>query len=80
MTGSDVQALQRYLNSHGFAIAATGSGSPGQESTYFGMLTFNALAAFQQAHAAEILAPFKLTKGTGVFGPATIKYINSASH
>ncbi|MDR3547690.1 MAG: Ig-like domain-containing protein [Candidatus Pacebacteria bacterium] len=77
MTGSEVQELQQYLNSHGFPIAATGPGSAGQETTYFGALTFNVLVKFQEAHAAAILAPFHLTSGTGILGPSTIAFITS---
>ncbi len=78
MEGSDVMALQQYLNSHGFTIAAAGTGSPGQETDYFGTLTFNALVKFQEAHTTNILAPFNLSVGTGVLGPSTIAFI--ASH
>ena len=77
MKGSDVLALQQYLNSHGFTIAASGPGSPGRETDYFGTLTFNALVKFQEAHSAEILAPFNLSTGTGVLGPSTVAFIAS---
>lgn len=45
--GEDVRLLQQWLNSHGFKIAASGPGSPGAETTYFGQLTKTALARYQ---------------------------------
>jgi hypothetical protein len=75
MTDKEVRALQQYLNSHGFTIAATGPGSSGQEGSYFGTLTYKALVKFQNANAAEILTPYHLSSGTGVLGPATIAFI-----
>ncbi len=74
--GSDVIALQKYLNTHGFLIAKKGAGSLGKESTYFGKATALALAAFQNAHAKEVLTPAGLKKGTGVLGSLTMAYIN----
>lgn len=74
-TGEDVRALQRYLNSAGFVLATDGPGSPGNETTYFGSVTFNALVRFQDAHVAEILTSAGLTKGTGYFGPSTRSFI-----
>jgi hypothetical protein len=44
---------------------------------YFGSLTFQALIRFQNAHAAEILAPLGLAKGTGFFGAATRAYVDT---
>ena len=71
-TGDDVKALQRILISEGVwttpSVGATG---------YFGPITKNSLAAFQDKHAAEILIPLGLTKGTGYFGPSTRSYIAS---
>ncbi|MDQ5889574.1 MAG: hypothetical protein QG609_67, partial [Patescibacteria group bacterium] len=43
-TGTDVMELQKFLNGKGFAVSASGAGSAGQESTYFGALTAAALA------------------------------------
>ena len=71
-TGDDVKALQRILISEGVwttpSVGATG---------YFGPITKNSLIAFQDKHAAEILIPLGLTKGTGYFGPSTRSYIAS---
>lgn len=49
-TGASVVELQRYLNASGFIVSATGAGSPGHETNYFGILTKEALQQFQKAH------------------------------
>jgi hypothetical protein len=63
MTGDDVLALQKLLNANGSPLAASGVGSPGNETTYFGALTKAALAAYQRANG---IAP-----AAGYFGPLT---------
>ena len=67
-SGSDVKALQIFLNSSGFAVAATGPGSPGNETTLFGSLTEAAVRAFQTAYG---ITP------TGEIGPITRAFIAS---
>ncbi len=74
-TGPDVRALQHFLNTHGFPIATAGSGSLGNETQFFGALTKAALIRFQEAYAAEILAPLGLARGTGYFGEGTRNFI-----
>jgi Putative Ig domain/Putative peptidoglycan binding domain len=54
-------ALQQFLNTHGFTVATTGPGSPGNEN-FFGAKTFQALKKFQQAHNLP---------ATGYLGPLT---------
>lgn len=76
-SGSDVMQLQKSLNSMGFTIASTGAGSPGNETSYFGVMTKGALAKWQEAHTAEVLAPWGLTKGTGYLGTESRKFMNS---
>lgn len=61
--GADVKALQQFLNANGYAVAASGAGSAGNETEYFGNLTKAALAKFQ---AAKGVAP-----AVGYFGPIT---------
>jgi peptidoglycan hydrolase-like protein with peptidoglycan-binding domain len=68
-TGTDVKALQVYLNSHGSPVATSGPGSIGNESSYFGMATKNALAKFQKAHSIE--------PAEGYFGQITRTFINN---
>lgn len=76
-SGEDVRCLQRYLNWSGFTVAATGSGSPGNESTYFGSLTANAVTRWQNANASQVLVPAGLTSGTGYFGSLSFNgYVN----
>ena len=62
-TGEDVRALQQFLNVQGFAVAATGAGSAGNESTAFGPRTQAALARFQEAN--------NISPARGFFGPVT---------
>ncbi len=74
--GVEVKALQIFLNNHGFLVDVSGVGSPGHESSFFGLLLKKALIKFQEAHSDQILAPFQLKKGTGIFGVASRKFIN----
>lgn len=74
--GDDVLELQRVLNEDPETrVAASGPGSPGQETQYFGSLTRDAVIKYQNKYSDEILAPVGLTYGTGYFGPSTISYI-----
>jgi hypothetical protein len=68
-TGAEVKALQQYLNQHGFIIAATGAGSLGDETTYFGKATRSALEKFQKAKG--------ISPAAGYFGQLTRTYINA---
>ena len=74
---NDVQSLQQFLNTHGFIVTNQGSGSPGHESTYFGVNTQNALIKFQQYYASKVLAPYGITSPTGYFGTHTMGLVNS---
>ena len=78
-TGSDVRALQVFLNSHGFTVSTYGNGSSGHETTYYGPATASAVSSFQNAYATLILTPSGLTHSTGYFGPATMKEANLLS-
>lgn len=76
-SGEDVRCLQRYLNWAGYTISATGFGSPGNESMYFGPLTANAVIKWQNSNANQVLIPAGLTVGTGYFGPLSFNwYVN----
>lgn len=69
ITGEDVRELQKYLNRNGFIVAASGNGSIGHESDYFGPATQKALIAFQVAKGIK--------PPSGYFGPITRSFIAS---
>ena len=64
---NEVKELQKYLNNNGYLIAQTGPGSIGNETTYFGQLTKQALIKFQKD---------KNLPAYGLFGVMTRKVIN----
>ncbi|MBI1960729.1 MAG: peptidoglycan-binding protein [Candidatus Liptonbacteria bacterium] len=69
--GTDVKALQQFLNANGYAVAAAGAaGSSGNETTYFGPATKAAVAKYQ---AAKGISP-----AVGYFGPLTRSSVNAA--
>lgn len=77
-TGADVQQLQVFLNSNADTrVAATGAGSPGNETMYYGPLTAAAVSDFHAKFAAQILAPLGLTAPTGYWGQSSIAHANS---
>ena len=67
--GADVKELQKFLNAKGYAVAASGAGSTGNETTTFGSLTKAALAKYQ---AAVGISP-----AVGYFGPKSRAYVAS---
>lgn len=67
----DVKNLQIFLNKQGYIIALSGSGSSGQETEYFGIMTYNALKKFQ--------TDSNISPVSGFFGPKTRNKINSLS-
>ena len=68
-SGADVKTLQVYLNTHGYIIASSGAGSPGNETMRFGAATKAALVKFQKAAG--------ITPASGFFGALTRAYVNS---
>lgn len=76
----DVFLLQKFLNSDSRTqVAQTGLGSIGNETTYFGQKTKDAVIRFQNLYAEEILNPYGLTVGTGVVGKSSRTFLNKTS-
>ncbi len=73
---TDVKRLQEFLNKKGFIVSVSGPGSLGNETTYFGKATRDALIKYQEANSADILIPNGLVKGTGNFFEATRNFVN----
>lgn len=69
--GDDVKALQQWLNANGYKVAASGVGSAGNETRYFGPATRAALAKYQ---AAAGISP-----AAGYFGPITRAKVAAAA-
>lgn len=75
--GAEVKRLQQVLNQLLPApVAATGPGSVGQETSYYGPATAGAVIRFQELHAADVLAPLDLQQGTGFLGNSTRAKLN----
>lgn len=67
MSDSQVIDLQRYLNKHGFSVALIGPGSAGQETSYFGNLTRQAVQRWQKANG--------IYPTLGYFGPLSRAFV-----
>jgi peptidoglycan hydrolase-like protein with peptidoglycan-binding domain len=68
--------LQKILNNNGFVISSTGPGSPGNETTYFGSLTLEAVKKFQCAKGI-VCSGDSSTTGYGRVGPMTRSQLNT---
>lgn len=69
MSGLDVQMLQKWLNQHNYIVSSSPSpGSANKETTYYGILTKQAVQRLQRAAG--------ITPDAGFFGPKTRAYVN----
>jgi len=73
--GANVKALQQFLNTHGFVVASSGPGSPGNETDLLGNLTVQAIQKFQKQYGIADVG----TPGYGTVGPKTRAKINELS-
>ncbi len=78
ISSNEVKYLQVFLNQDpDTRVSSTGWGSPGQESTYFGSKTRQAVIKFQAKYKNDISATVGYTiAGTGYVGPGTRTKIN----
>ena len=67
--GSEVKALQEFLNAKGYTVTSSGPGSSGNETTRFGPATKAALIKYQKAKG--------ITPAVGYFGAKTRAAINA---
>jgi len=71
-TGADVMKLQQFLNANADTrVSASGVGSVGAETEYYGPATAAAVSKFQVMYRAEILTPLGLVNPSTFFGPST---------
>lgn len=75
MTNPEVRILQQILNGTGFIVAASGPGSPGNETSSFGLLTREAVKKFQCAQGIAC-SDSEATTGYGRIGPLTRAALN----
>jgi peptidoglycan hydrolase-like protein with peptidoglycan-binding domain len=77
MTSASILSLQQMLNKAGFVVAASGPGSPGQETNKFGSLTRDAVRRFQCAKGITCSGDESST-GYGLFDARTSQALTLA--
>lgn len=76
-SGDEVWSLQSFLNRNSETrLREFGAGSPGQETNYFGSITFGAVKRFQSLYGQGVLESLGLNAPTGYWGPSTRKTAN----
>lgn len=75
MNHPEVLSLQKILNVKGFAVSASGPGSKGSETSYFGSLTRKAVMLFQCSQAI-VCGGSESLNGYGLVGPKTRSALN----
>jgi peptidoglycan hydrolase-like protein with peptidoglycan-binding domain len=79
-SGTQVLLLQQLLNkSPDTEVAASGVGSPGMESSYFGAKTLDAVKRYQNKYSAQILVPAGLATPSGIVGPLTLAMLQKGA-
>lgn len=74
-TGGEVLLLQKFLNTNGFIITASGPGSPGNETSVFGRATEKALQKYQCSKKI-VCDGTPSSTGYGMVGKTTRGYLN----
>ena len=78
--GEEVRELQKILNLDPYTrVAATGPGSRGRETVYFGSLTKKALLKFQNKYKKDITGPLGIIYESGNVGNLTRVKLNKLS-
>lgn len=76
--GEDVLQLQKFLNTNSETqVSTTGIGSPGNETSFFGLKTQQSVIKLQNIFSDIILKPVGLNIGNGFVGNNTLNFLNS---
>ncbi len=77
LDNSQVKMLQVFLNGDSRTVVnQSGPGSAGNETTYFGNATENAVSRFQTIYKSVILDPIGFSSPTGIIGPRSRSVLN----
>jgi peptidoglycan hydrolase-like protein with peptidoglycan-binding domain len=80
ISSPDVITLQKILNSNPqTTVSTSGVGSSGDETSYFGEKTLDAVKRFQTLYRDDILSPANLIAPTGYVGSLTLKKLNDVN-